>query len=158
MTTVDISKLQPISSMSGEDDTETEELTNLLRESEAFLKSFKWYGQIKSAHFGLGVSKIVGVFLYEIVPQREDIDNTLWVIVGEIPPAYLVTDDAPNAARALGVYIREMRKWVSAVKFGQKVSDLIPVNAPPTLANATDLENRLNFIEKNILSMYEDEL
>ena len=158
MRLVDISKLTSIDSIPGEDATETQDLLNLFHESEKFLKSFGWVEKIQSAYFGLGVSKIVGVFLYEIVPQRSGVDNVLWVVVGEIPPAYLVTDDAPSAPRALGAYIREMRRWVSAVRSGEKVSDLIPVNAPPTLANANDLDGRLNFIERNILSTYDDDL
>jgi hypothetical protein len=47
-----------------------------------------------------------------------------------------------------------MRHWVAAVKAGGDLSDAIPVNAPPTLENAADLEGRLNMLETHIIPWY----
>jgi hypothetical protein len=148
---IDLSKLKSIDSMLGEDDGETRELRELYKRAENFLKAFNWAGKIERAYFGLGVENIVGVFLFAFIPKSPDVDNLLWVIVGDIPPAYLVTDDAPDSARALQVYIREMRNWIAAVKAGRSVSDLIPVDAPPTMGNANDLSVWLDFIEREIV-------
>jgi hypothetical protein len=155
---IDVSRLTPVDSMRGEDDRETREFQELHRKAEDFLGSFAWCGGIKTVRFGFGVSSIVAVFLFEIQPQRLHVDDLLWVVVGDIPSAYLVTDDAPNPAHALQAYFREMRRWVEAVRSGGAVSGLIPVDAPPTSANAEDLTVRLDFIQRNILERYRDEL
>ena len=73
--------------------------------------------------------------MFEIVPTVSSADSILWVVVGDLPPAYLVVDDAAEPARALEVYIREVRKWVEAVKVGMPVAAPIPVNASPTAEN-----------------------
>ena len=155
MAQIDFSGLPHVESMRGEDDSETIEFQGLHRKAKAFLGTFSWCGGINTARFGLGVSNIVAVFLFEIHPLRRDVDDILWVVVGDIPPAYLVTDDAPDPARALQVYIREMRKWVEAVRSGRTVKS--PVDAPPTSGNAEALAMRLDFIEREILDRYRGE-
>lgn len=157
MKQIDVSRFTPVDSMRGEDDSETREFQRLHREAEDFLGSFAWCGGIKSARFGFGVSNVVAVFLFKIRMLRPDVDELLWVVVGDVPPAYLVTDDAPDPAAALRAYIREMWRWVEAVRSGTAVTDLISVNAPPTSGNAEDLANRLNFIEREILSSYRNQ-
>lgn len=102
---VDMSKVVPVSSMKGEDAEETSELKKLLEEATAYLKSFSWVRGIRAAYLGIGVDKILGVFLFEIVPSRSDVDDKLWVIVGDVPPAYITAEDAPNPATALDAYI-----------------------------------------------------
>lgn len=158
MTEVDYTKLTPIDAMSGEDEEETGLLWDLYREAKWFMESFTWHGKIEKAYFGLGVGRVVGVFLFELIPARQDVDRLLWVVVGDIPLAYLVTDHAPNAACALEGYIELMREWVVAAKAGEPVDKLIPVNVAPTKEWAEDLEGRLDFLEQNILSEYQDDL
>lgn len=56
----------------------------------------------------------------------------IWVIVGDLPPAYITTENNANPACALDGYITEMKEWVEAVRMGKPTSERIPVNAPPT--------------------------
>jgi hypothetical protein len=79
-------------------------------------------------------------------------------VVGDLPSAYLVTDNAPNPACALDAYICEMGRWVTAVKEGKSVVGLIPVNVAPSVEYAKRLEWRLNFLDREILSEYKDDL
>lgn len=151
MAAVDYSRLTSVEEMVGEDGEETEQWKSLLRKAESFLGSFAWCAGIRKKHLGLGVADIVGVFLFEIEPAKPGVDSLLWVVVGDIPPAYLVTDEAPDPPSALRTYISEMRGWVEAVKAGKPVTDLIPVNGAPTRDNAMALESRLAFIEREIL-------
>jgi len=81
-----------------------------------------------------------------------------WVIVGDIPPAYLTCDQCPNPATALDGYIGAMLEWVDAAEKGEPVAELIPVNAPATRENAQRLKTRMSFLEENILSEYENDL
>jgi len=146
-----MSALIPASELSGEDEEETKELQALARCAREFLSSFSWCRAVKRMHAGLAIGGVVGVFLCELEPNGPDVDNLLWVIVGDLPSAYLVTDDAPTSEEALQAYIELMDEWVEAVKQGKSVDDLIPVNAPATAAIATMLESRLRFLQERVL-------
>ncbi len=148
---VDICSLTPIDSIRGEDEEETSQLHNLYDKAEKFVTGFKWCKKISCAYLGYGLGDILGVFLFEIEPSLPDVDACLWVIVGDIPSAYLVTDEAKNPADALKIYTKLFREWITAVRAGKSVKKLIPANAAPTEANAALLESRLDFLERNIL-------
>lgn len=106
----------------------------------------------------IAVAGVVGVFLCYIEPEaHENVDEWLWVVVGDVPPAYLVTDDAPTSTGALEAYIVEMQTWVAAVNAGKSVDDLIPVSVPPTKEHAAMLQTRLAFLRSRILPEYADQ-
>ena len=158
MEKIDCSKLTAIDAMAGEDAEETDQLHTLLKKAEEFIHSFKWAGKSRNVYFGIGVADLLGVFLFELVPGLEGVDRYLWVIVGDVPPAYLVIDNAPNPARALATYIEEMERWADAVNAGKSIEQCIPVNGAPTRENAASLKTRLAFIEREILRYYKDDL
>lgn len=93
----------------------------------------------------------MGVFLFRIVPASEGVDDCLWVIVGDIPPAYLVADESRTPSEALRTYIAEMRRWVAAAEAGQPADELIPLNVQATRATAIALRKRLDFLENDVL-------
>lgn len=155
---INFSKVVPVDVMKGEDDEETEQLKQLLVRAKEYLESFSWCNKIVQSFFGLGIGRPLGVFLFRIDPSRENVDEWVWVIVGDVPPAYITTDQAPNPASALDGYIGAMEEWVKAVKSGESVEGLIPVNVQPTLEWANELEWRLRFIDKEILAHYTNDL
>lgn len=159
LTTVNFRKLTPVDRLKGEDEEDTYLLHEMLLEARNYLSSYDWCLNIDETFFGLGIGGVVAVFLFRITPARQEIDRELWVVVGDLPPAYLVTEDAPNPACALAGYIGEMAEWARAVMEGTSVERLIPVNVPPTLDNALELRSRLDFLEKDILlAEYADDL
>jgi hypothetical protein len=101
---------------------------------------------------------VIGVFLFEFEPARPGVDDRLWVVVGDLPPAYLVCDHASTWQEALGAYVDEMRRWVKAVQEGSGLEDVIPVNAAPTTEHAGLLETRLDFVEENFINVPLDSL
>lgn len=132
----------------GEDADEVALLHDLLNEAQAYMRHFRWCRAIKSSHFGLGVGKIVAIFLFEIDHAEAPDDDLLWVVVGDFPPAYLVTlNGAASPEEALETYIELMGEWVQAVRQGQSVAGLIPVNVPPTLDYAEQLKGRLETLK-----------
>ena len=155
---IDYKKLVRTTDLVGENEKDTMLLKSMFLEASKFLKSFRWCEEIEESYFGLGVGGVVAVFLFKIIPSQKSVDEWLWVIVGDLPSAYIVIDDAPNAACALDSYIEEMSRWVKAVELSSPIDDLMPVNAPPTLEYANQLESRLGFLRKEILSGYEDDL
>jgi hypothetical protein len=154
---VDTTKLFPLDSFVPES-TEDDLLFQAdVAQAREFLSEQPWCETIQTLRLGLAVPGIVLVAFAEIVP-RHDEDPHLWLVVGDVPPAYLVTDYAPNPGRALRVYIDEMLEWVDAVEAGRLVDDLIPVNVAPTAANARALRTRLTLLEQEVLVAYRDDL
>jgi hypothetical protein len=152
--TIDTSKMVSAESLAGEDEEETEALNALARRARNYIGSFEWCERIDEILCGIGVPGVIGVFLVRIVPRAPGVDNQLWVIVGDVPPAYLVTDDAPDAGRALELYVGLMQQWVNAVKAGRDVTELIPVDAAPSTKTAEMLQSRLTFLSHRIVPEY----
>jgi hypothetical protein len=128
------------------------EVSELAQRASAFLASHAWCRSITSVDLAWAIAGVVGVFQVKLVPTRSDIDGVLWVVVGDLPPAYLVLDAAPTWRKALEAYVHEMRRWVSAVRKGEPLTNIIPVNVEPTLAWANELDSRLSFISERIVS------
>ena len=154
--TPDLSKVSR--DIKGESPKETVELQRLLEEASGYLESFAWCGGIRDVYLGIGIGGVVGVFLFRIDPVGRDVDEWTWIIVGDLPPAYITLDDAPNPACALDAYIGAMEKWVAAAKVGAPVSDLIPVNVPASFENAQQLETRLRLLDTEVLAGYLEDL
>lgn len=157
---IDLSALVACTEYTEPDAEEARLIVEMIEGAHAYLSSFEWCHGILECYIGdVAVGGIVVVALLRIEPARAAVDEWLWVVVGDLPPAYLVVDDAPDPAAALGVYIDEMERWVEAVKTGRPVDDLIPVatagggaGLEPTLELAEALEGRLRFLESEILA------
>jgi hypothetical protein len=136
----------PINQMFGNDEDDLKLLQGMASEAKRYLQDFSWCQSILESYFGDGCGGVVAVFLFRIVPSRIDIDEWLWVVVGDIPSAYLVTDNCNSPSQALEGYIDEMTKWVKLAKRGRSSTKVIPVNVSPTIENAEALEGRLKFL------------
>ncbi len=148
---VDFSSLTPIRDMKGEDSKDSSLLKIMAKEAWQYMLSFDWCREIQAGWFGLGVGGVCAVFLFEILPATANIDTWLWVVVGDLPSAYLVIDECPTPIKALDTYLELMQEWVNAVKEGSSTEDCIPVNVSATAENADLLERRLTFIREKLL-------
>jgi hypothetical protein len=126
----------------------TEELVASMN---SFLDGFSWAKRTGNVWVGESIPSVLGLFAVELDPASEDIDRHIWVVVGDLPPAYISTEYAQSPKAALEGYIAEMDAWVEAVKNGESVDQLIPVNGAPTKENVEVLESRLSFITDKIL-------
>ena len=161
---INLTTLAPSNEFSGEDRKDHALLAGMVERAHAYLRSFDWCGAIVESYIDdIAIGGVVAVLLIKIQPAREEVDEWLRVVVGDLPPAYLVTDDTPDSARALEAYVDEMRRWVDAVKSGSPVWvwELIPVEAAeggrsldPTVERAEALEQRLRFLEEQILPQH----
>ena len=136
------------------------EISNLiyLEDAISFLNKQSWHDGYANIYTGLVIEGIIGVYLFEIKHSRINVDDYVWVIVGDIPPAYITCEDAPNAPCALDGYIGAMDEWVKAVQSGHSVDDLIPVNVPATSDWAKKLATRLVFLKDKVLCNYQQDL
>ena len=85
-----------------------------------YLESRSWCGKIEREYVGIIRVGIIGVFLFEIEPTRHDVDAWVWVIVGDLPSAYITVDQCPTAAAALDGYMGAMEEWVAAAESGRR--------------------------------------
>ena len=123
------------------------------KRAEQFLSGFRWCGRILGAELAWAAAGVLGVFRMRISPAQPSVDEIVWVVTGDLPPAYLAYEPQDTWQDALRGYVSEMQLWVDAAKGGEAVSDLIPVNIPPTPENAARLESRLAFIRSRLLAV-----
>jgi hypothetical protein len=152
---VDFAKVVPCTEMRGDSIVDTEQLESMRKEAEDYLSSFSWCQRIIDCFYGLGIGGVVAVFLFHIEPDKDNVDEWLWVISGDLPSAYLVVDQSPTPVSALKTYVAEMRKWVEAAKTGRSIEDVIPVNVEPNPENAARLQKRLDFLTKEAIPLHE---
>lgn len=146
----------PIEKMFGGDEEDTKLLLAMASEATAYISSFAWCKAIRESYFGDGYGGVVAVFFFHIEPSRLEVDEWLWVVVGDVPPAFLVIDDCKTPSQALEGYIDEMSKWVKLAKQGRSSSNVIPVNVPATLENAELLDGRLRVLRETFVPAFRE--
>ena len=142
----------------GSKDEDRKTIERMYAEARSFIEFFDWCDAVVSAYVGFVYPGVVGVFLFQIKPARPQIDEWTWVVVGDLPPAYITCEESPNPATALDSYLGAMQDWVDAAKNGKSVDGLIPVNVEPTESNAERLRVRLQYLDAHILSGYAEDL
>lgn len=135
---------------------ENSEIKDQLDEARSFILFYDWLESITHEYLGYHAEGILSIFLFKITPNRLDIDKWVWVIVGDLPSAYITCENAKNPWEALDSYIGAMEEWIKAARNGKSVSDLIPVNVPATVENAEMLARRINFLDTRILPLIKE--
>ncbi len=123
------------------------------RKAREYLESHSWVSDIKGEYLGYRLDGVIYVFLFEFVPAKPNVPSWVWVIVGDVPPAYIDCDYGKTPYLALDGYIGAMEEWVEAARDGKSVEDIIPVNVPATPAYAEMLGGRLKFLYDNVLPL-----
>jgi hypothetical protein len=162
---IDTTKMVRLGELAASEVDDSEELEQYGREATAFLQSHKWCGSIRQKYFDRGWAGILGIFYFKIEPASAAVDDEVWVVVGDLPPAYIDVKHCTNGAQALYSYVAAMREWVHQVKRGESVGEQIPVyyrfsrtEIEPTPEFADMLESRLKFVEEQIMPEFQDEL
>jgi hypothetical protein len=118
----------------------------------AYLRSHRWCGEVTRADVAFAVPGVLTIVLVEFAPTEPGVDSRVWVVGGDLPPAYLGWDPTDTWQDALRGYVEEMRLWTTAAAEGRPLNDLIPVNVAPTPAHAEMLASRLDLLEREMLS------
>jgi hypothetical protein len=147
----DPDRLTPVEQMLGDDDSDTRLLLEMMERAEAYISSFNWCPPIADRLIGCGIGGIVAVFLFRFVRKIKDTDDQLWVVVGDLPSAYMVTDDLGDGAEALLTYCDLMEGWAHAVLDGSPLKSEFPVDAAATPGNAIDLLSRLKYVRDEVV-------
>jgi len=155
MLPAEISGVVSIVDMAGDCPEDTALFETACTEAQEFLLTQPWCHGFGEVYFGAGVGGVVAIFLMSIYPVPTGADEWAWVIVGDLPPAYLMLDQCPTPVAALKGYIRLMQDWVDLARDGVSSSDVVPVNVPATSENATLLQERLDMLTATILPWLE---
>lgn len=145
----------PIDAIYCDDEEEIRLLQHMAQEAQDYLLGFTWCLEIREAYFGGAYGGVVSVFFFRITPASPEIDEWLWVVIGDLPPAYLVIDVSRTPSQALESYILEMWKWVHFAKRGHASEDVIEVDLPPNWKNAEELETKLRILRKVIVPEFQ---
>jgi hypothetical protein len=100
---------------------------------------------------GYGIGGVIALFRVEFTRAIDDIDEELWVVVGDLPSAYFVHEGNEDPAVALECYCGLMEDWAMAAKSGESVDECFPVDAEATLENAEALLSRITFIRSELV-------
>lgn len=123
----------------------------LVSEAEKYVSKFTWNEGIVERYIGYILRLKLGIFLFKIKKTRIDVDEWIWVLVGDIPPAYLTTDSCKTPSEALDGYIGAMEDWIEVAISKKSLEGVIPVNVAPTVDNIKSLESRLKFLDLEVL-------
>lgn len=149
----------PVEGMTGDDEQDTLLLGQMSEKAEAYLRSFSWCGNVVSSFFGGGVGGVFAVFLFNICPARPEVSPWIWIVVGDIPSAYLPLEDAKSPREVFETYLLGMSKWVELARNGQNGTaddGVPPVNVPATPEWAEKVEQRLNSLRLIIQPFFDD--
>jgi hypothetical protein len=128
----------------------------LVREAERFLTRHRWCGRVSQVTPIFAITGVLGIFRCSLVPSDPSADAVVWVIVGDLPSAYIAYEPEDSWQDALRGYVEEMEEWVEGVRTGASLDDVIPVNAPATPEYADMLASRLGFIRAHLLEVDPD--
>ncbi len=126
-------------------------------EAERFLAAQSWCAQVHGVTPVYGLDGVLGVFRCTLLPSHPDADVMVWVVVGDLPAAYLVHEPGDVWQDALTGYVHEMERWVAAIRAGEVPGDdIVPVSVAPTTEHAELLAARLAFIRSRLLDVDPD--
>ena len=154
---VPIPNVVPTECMVGDDDEDTALLQQMLQDAKNYIRSFSWCESILGSYFAGGVGKVFAIFLFNISPARRDVDKWTWIVVGDIPPAYLPLEDCGSGREAFDTYIDGMKKWVEFAREGREAApeDCVPpVNVPATREWAESLDGRLRSLRELVQPLF----
>ncbi len=131
---------------------ELQSILGLYDEAKEYLEAFDWCISTKNCWLDkdLSVYEIIGVFLFEIEPLNDTVDDFIWVIVGDLPTVYL-DKSVTTGQEALEAYCEIMQEWADNVKNGKSLEECYPVPVDPTMENADLLYSRISFIRKELI-------
>ena len=154
------SDLTSAKSIVGGDEQDTFLLRTMAEDAERYISSFPWCEAVLESYFGGGVGGIFAVFFFHIRPSRPNVEPWIWIIVGDIPPAYLPFSDCKTPAEVFRTYMRGMSNWVELARQGQRGSPeqgVPPIDVPATPERAERLSQRLQGLMLAVKPFFEGE-
>jgi len=149
---LDREDFQLLADLRGDDDEDTKLLRDMGREAKVFITGHEWCPPIRNFYLAYGIGGVVALFLVDFAEAIADSpDDSLWVVVGDLPSAYFVSESADTPRAALECYCYIMDDWIAAVANDTDLEEVYPVDAEATEENARELQSRLDFLRTEII-------
>lgn len=131
---------------------EMQAILSLYYDAKNYMEDFDWCVLTKKCWYDkdFGIYEKIGIFLFEIEPLNEDIDEFIWVIVGDLPSVYL-DKSITTGQEALEQYCELMQEWADNVKGGKSLEECYLIPVDPTIENAELLCSRIAFLRRELL-------
>jgi hypothetical protein len=120
----------PFDAIRGDDDLDTQLLRKMAEEAVRYARSFRWCRELHEQFFVDGYGGIVALFLFRITIRKVEAPEWVWVVVGDMPSAYMEFEVAPTPHAALLRYIEGVEEWLTATPEERASGDLIPIEIP----------------------------
>ena len=143
--------LKLVADLIGADGEDNLLLHKMADEALSYIRSFTWCPPIKATYLAYGIGGIIAVFLVKFDEKIQGTDDCLWVIVGDLPSAYIVVEPQDSAREALERYCQLMDDWIKQVREKGDFKDAFPISVERTTVNADLLRSRVNFILDKII-------
>ena len=88
----------------------------MVAEAVAFLRGHRWCGHVHDVQLAFAIAGVVAVARVDLEPLSARAEPRVWVIAGDLPPAYIVYEEGDTWQDALRGYVYEMRRWAEADK------------------------------------------
>lgn len=140
-------ELTPCETIRGDDPKDTLLLQNMATHSKSYLEAFAWCLNVRECYFADGVGGIFAVFFFRIQPRDATIDQWIWVMWGDVPPAYLPLSDCISPGDAFHQYVQGMSRWADLAlksQTGLPEDGVPPVDVPSTPEWGERLHQRLH--------------
>jgi hypothetical protein len=154
------SALVSVAEIVGDHEHDTVLLRKMSEDAKHYISSFPWCDATLASYFGGGVGGIFAIFFLQIRPNRADVDPWIWIVVGDIPSAYLPISDCDSPSEVFRSYVRGMNKWVELTRKGQTGTPeqgVPPVKVPATPEWAEKLNQKLYGLTLAVKPFFEDE-
>ncbi|HWU26100.1 MAG TPA: hypothetical protein VN154_06815 [Rhizomicrobium sp.] len=145
--------LTQVESIKGEDDEDMRLLMEMAEQARDYVTSFQWCPPIAREWLADGIGGVVAIFLFEFT-HKIDGDDKVWVIVGDLPPAFKAVEPNDTPQSVLDDYCFLMDDWIAAVRTGGSFDDVFPVAAARTEEHARMLESRLATLRDDIIPQF----
>lgn len=131
-------------------------VASLTARARSFLDGQRWVSRVQSVTPVLAIEGDLGVFRCALIPSQPDADVMVWVVVGDLPSAWVPHEPGDSWQDALHGYVAELGRWVEAARSGAPVDALVPVDLPPTAEHAERLATRLEHIRASFVDVDPD--
>ena len=137
-------------------DEEQSQFTEMEESAKSVLSAEPWCPPTIETYVAAYCPPILGVFLYKIDTQHpialedeDDFPEWAWVVVGDLPPLYILYVPIGDGLGALRVYIEIYQTWLERFDSGLPFEELDDLKVPKDAKHADMLRVRLELLTKN---------